>query len=295
MVKLSDNFRGAALMTASMAGYVFNDALVKLVSENLGLYQIMLLRGLFTTVLLGLIAWRMKVLLPKLTIRDWRLLALRMIGEVGGTLCFLTALFNMPIANASAILQALPLAVTLAAAVFMGQAVGWRRFSAIAIGFAGVMIIVRPGAEGFNPYSLWALAAVMFVVLRDLVTHRMSAQMPSIFVALLTSISIMLTGVVLAPTATWQPVGVAELRLLGGAAMFLVFGYVFGVMTMRVGEISFVSPFRYSALIWAIILGVVVFGDVPDTWTLLGSAIVVLMGIFTFYRERKAERSTGLV
>ncbi|MBT6095496.1 MAG: DMT family transporter [Rhodospirillaceae bacterium] len=281
-------------MTASMAGYVFNDALVKLVSENLGLYQIMLLRGLFTTTLLGLIAWRMKSLFPKLKLADWRLMTLRMIGEVGGTLCFLTALFNMPIANASAILQVVPLAVTYCAAIFLGQAVGWRRFLAIFIGFAGVLMIVRPGAEGFNAYSLWALAAVVFVVLRDLVTHRMSAQMPSIFAALLTSVSITLTGAVLSPTVAWQPVGLDELKLLGAAASFLIFGYLFGIMTMRVGEISFISPFRYSALVWSIILGVVVFGDVPGTWTLLGSAIVVAMGIFTFYRERKAERMAGL-
>ena len=291
MVMVSDNIRGAALMSASMAGYVCNDALVKLASSDLGLFQIMCLRGLVTTTLLGCIAWRMKSLLPKLGRTDWYLLAFRMAGETGATLCYLTALFHMPIANATAILQALPLAVTLGAAVFLGQRVGWRRYLAIGAGFIGVLIIIRPGAEGFNAYALWALGAVAFVVLRDLTTHRLSARVPSIFAALLGSVAIAATGAVLSPTMAWQPVDGRDVVLLGAAALFLIVGYLFGVMTMRVGEISFISPFRYSVMIWAIFLGVVVFGEVPDGMMLLGVAIVIGTGIFTFHRERKSRQA----
>lgn len=290
MLKGSDNFRGAALMAASMAAYVLNDTIIILLSGSLSIFQVMFLRGLFATALLGLIAWRRKAIFPALMKADWRLMILRLVGEVGGTLCYLTALFNMPLANATAILQALPLGVTLAAAVFLREAVGWRRYLAIIIGFAGVLIIVRPGSEGFNAYSLWALAAVVFIVLRDLATRRLSVQVPSIFVAFLASVVITITGAALSPIMAWKPVGPGELQLLGGAALFLVFAYLFGIMTMRVGEISFVSAFRYTIMIWAIILGFVVFGDIPDTWTLLGSAIVVLMGIYTFYRERKIQK-----
>ena len=290
MLKVSDNFRGAGLMAASMAAYVLNDVIVILVSGSLSIFQVMFLRGLFATALLGLIAWRRKAIFPALMKADWRLMVLRLVGEVGATMCFLTALFHMPLANATAILQALPLAVTLAAAMFLREAVGWRRYLAIMVGFAGVMIIVRPGSEGFNAYSLSALAAVVFIVLRDLATRRLSVHVPSIFVAFLASVVITGTGAALSPIMAWKPVGVGELQLLGGAALFLVFAYLFGIMTMRVGDISFVSPFRYTNLIWAIILGYVVFGDIPDTWTLLGSAIVVLMGIYTFYRERKMQK-----
>jgi len=290
MMKTSDNFRGAALMAASMAFYVTNDSLVKLVAGNLGLFQIMFLRGLLATALLALLAIKKKSIFPILNKSDWKVLAYRMIGEVGATLCYLTALFNMPLANATAILQALPLAVTLGAALFMGQTVGWRRYIAILVGFAGVLVIVRPGSEGFNAYSMWALAAVVFIVLRDLSTHRLSSHVPSIFVALLTSTSITLTGAVMSSVLVWSPVSVNDLELLGVAAVFLIFGYLFSIMTMRVGEISFISPFRYTALIWSIFLGYAVFGDMPDAWTLLGSAIVVLMGIYTFYRERKIKK-----
>ena len=291
MLKVSDNFRGAALMMASMAAVVLNDTLVILVSDSLNIFQVIFLRGLFASALLGLIAWYRKAIFPALISADWRLMTFRVVGELGATLCYLTALFNMPLANATALLQALPLAVTLAAAVFFGEPVGWRRYLAIIAGFAGVIIIVRPGSEGFNAYSVWALAAVLFIVLRDLSTRRLSVHVPSIFVALLASVVITITGAVLSPTMAWRTVGTSELNLLGVAALFLVFAYLFGIMTMRVGEISFVSPFRYTILIWAIILGFVVFGDIPDGWTLFGSAIIVLMGIYTFYRERKIHRS----
>ena len=110
--------------------------------------------------------------------RDRRLIGLRCLAEIGGTVCFLTALFHMPIANASAILQSLPLAVTLGAAIFFGEPVGWRRYVAIAIGFVGVLIIVRPGSEGFNAYALWAVAAIVFIVTRDLSTRRLSPDVP---------------------------------------------------------------------------------------------------------------------
>jgi drug/metabolite transporter (DMT)-like permease len=298
MIKPSDNFRGAALMAASMACYVANDSMVKLVADNLGLFQIIFLRGVIATVLLGALALHQKSIFPILNKHDWKIVAYRLVGEVGATLCYLTALFNMPLANATAILQALPLAVTLGAAVFLAEPVGWRRYMAILIGFAGVLVIVRPGSEGFNVYSMWALAAVVFIVLRDLSTRQLSPHVPSIFVSLLTSGVIMITGAVMSLFVDWNPVGMGDLKLLGVAALFLIFGYLTSIMTMRVGEISFVSPFRYTALIWAVILGFAVFGDVPDGWTLLGSGIVVLMGIYTFYREReikKLERNASLI
>jgi len=290
MLKGSDNFRGAALMAASMAFFVINDSLVKLASDNLGLFQIILLRGLMASALLALVALKRKSIFPILNRSDWKILTFRLIGEVGATLCYLTALFNIPIANATAILAALPLAVTLAAAVFMGEPVGWRRYLAIMVGFAGVLIIVRPGSEGFNAYSIWALGAVGFVVLRDLSTRLLSAHVSSIFVSLLTSIAITVTGGVMSLFLVWEPVGAVEIRLLAAAAMLMVFAYLTSVMTMRVGEIGFVSPFRYTALLWAIALGVFIFGDVPDTWTLLGITIIVLMGIYTLYREKKIKK-----
>jgi drug/metabolite transporter (DMT)-like permease len=215
---------------------------------------------------------------------------IRLVGEIGGTLCYLNALFHMPLANATAILQALPLAVTLAGAIFMREAVGWRRYLAIAIGFAGVLIIVRPGSDGFNEFSIWAIAAVFFIVLRDLSTRRLSPAVPSLFVALLTSVAVMTVGGIFSTVTEWKPVSMEGISLLASASVFIIFGYLFSVMTMRVGDISFSSPFRYTILIWAMLLGYFIFGNVPDTWTIVGALIIVVTGIYTFYRERAAGR-----
>ncbi len=286
----SDNLRGAFYMMVSMAAFVLNDTLVKSVSGQVELFQVLLIRGIVATTLIALVAWRMKALFVRIAPGDRKILALRLVGELGGTLCFLTALFNMPIANATAILQAMPLAVTLAAAWFLGEAVGWRRYLAISVGFVGVLIIVRPGSEGFTVYSLWALASVGFITLRDLATRRLTRETPSIFVTLCTAFAITLMGAVGCIGGAWQPVTGEVLIYLSLAAVLLLVGYVFSVMTMRVGEIAFVSPFRYSILIWALLLGVFVFGEFPDTLSLIGAAIVVGTGTYTFYREQRLAR-----
>lgn len=283
-----NNMKGAIFMMASMAGFVLNDTMIKLVSEDMELFQAVFLRGIMATLLLGILAWNKGSLIYRPSMRDMKIIGWRTFAEVGATFCFLTALFNMPLANATAILQSLPLAVTLAASLFLGHKVGWRRYLAISLGFVGVLIIVRPGTEGFNAYSLWALAAVGFVTLRDLLSHKLSPETPSIFVALYTSAAVMVLAGLFTATQEWREVSPQNAGYLATAAVFILVGYIAAVTAMRHGEISFVSPFRYSVLIWALLLGFFVFGDIPDGWTMFGIAIVVGMGIFTFYRERKA-------
>jgi drug/metabolite transporter (DMT)-like permease len=284
---LSDNVRGAIYMMLSMAGFVINDTLMKSLSADLPMFQAIFMRGVFATVLIGLLAWHRRALLHRPSRRTGGIISLRVIGELGATVCFITALFNMPIANATAILQVSPLAVTLGASLFLGEAVGWRRYSAIMIGFLGVMLIVRPGSDGFTIYSIYALAAVVFFVLRDLVTRRLPHDVPSLFVTVVSSVSVTLMAGACVAAESWEPMTLKQLLVLLMAAVFVLVGYLFGVMTMRVGDIGFISPFRYTVLIWAIILGFAVFGDIPDSLTLIGSTIVVLTGLYAFYRERK--------
>lgn len=286
MTPLSDNARGALLMVASMAGFSLNDALIKLVSGEVGLFQAIFLRGLLATALLGGLAWAQGALRPRIAPSDRPLIALRTVMEVGATSCFLTALFAMPIANATAILQMLPLTVTLGAALFLRERVGWRRWTAIAVGFAGMLVILRPGMAGFDRHGLWALAAVGFVTVRDLVTRRVSKGAPSVFVAFLTALAITVAGAVGAAFATWAPVSGFAAAALSGAAGFLLIGYLTAVMTMRVGEIGAVAPFRYTILIWATLLGWLLFGETPDAATLAGAAIVAGAGLYTLRRER---------
>jgi drug/metabolite transporter (DMT)-like permease len=292
---ISDNLRGALLMSLCMAGYGINDAMMKLASDNVSFAQAVMIRGLFATTVLALLAWRNGAFASAISRRDRRILAIRIIGEVGGTYCFLQALFNMPIANATAILQSLPLAVALAGAVFLRERVGWRRYSAILIGFVGVMIIVRPGLVGFDSYAIWALAAVGFIVLRDLLTRQLSRAVPSLLAATVTAAAITTMGIVMVPFQPWLPLGAREFGLLGGASCFVVAAYFFSISAMRVGDVGFVSPFRYTVLIWAIISGIILFDHVPDLLTFVGAGVVVATGVYTFYRERAAAASDATV
>ncbi len=285
---LSQNMRGALYMSASMAGFSSNDAMIKLVSGDLPLFQAILMRGSFLVLLLGAIAWGSGALRIRLGRSDRWIMTLRTAGEIGGTFCFLTALFNMPIANASAILQSLPLAITLAAAIFFAEPVGWRRYLAIAIGFVGVLVIVRPGSEGFNSYSLFAVAAIGFIVLRDLSTRALSPAVPSLYAAFVTGAAITVAaGIAVVALGDWVTPEPRHFGILGIGAMCLIVGYIFGVMSMRTGQIAVVSPFRYTLLIWAIGFGWLLFGERPDAFMLVGSAIIVGTGLYTFYRERR--------
>ena len=287
MAKNSENMRGAALMTGSMVGFTVNDAFMKALSSDIPLFQALLLRGLGTVVFLVVLAILRKQFRFDFKSKDWVLIVLRCLAEVMGTVFFLTALFHMPIANVTAVLQALPLTVALAGAVFLREPVGWRRLLAILVGLVGVVLIVRPGGDGFTVYSVYALGAVVCITLRDLVVRRMSHDIPSIIVGLMAAIAVTLAGAVVTATQPWVPVdGVTAIKLVG-AMVFIIFGYIFSVAAMRVGEISFVSPFRYSGLLAALVLGWIVFGDWPVPLTLLGATIVVVTGLFTIYRERQ--------
>jgi len=278
-------------MVVSQAAFTLNDTLVKVATGSLGIGQIMLVRGMFATALIVLLVWRLghfqpfgQLLKPAIV---WRIL-----GEIGGTVFYLIALAHLPIANVSAVFQALPLAVTMSAALFFGDKVGPRRWLAIAVGFVGVMIIVRPGLEGFNAYSLYVLMCVAFCTIRDLATRRIDSAIPSTFVSMLTAAAVTICGGVLIPfTGGWAPMSWGLLATLVTAAVLVLIGYQFIIQSMRTGDISFVAPFRYTALLWAIAAGYLVFTNIPDLLMLVGSGIVVASGIYTLYRERVVGRS----
>ena len=286
MATLGDNARGALWMTISMAGFVLNDTFMKSLAGEVPLFQAIFLRGLMATVLIAALAWYRGALARAPRGPDRRMMGYRIIGEIGGTSLFLTALFHMPLANATAILQAAPLAVTLAAAWFLGHEVGWRRYAAIAIGFVGVMVIVRPGGEGFNAYSVAALAAVVFMVIREVSTRGMSASVPSLQITVVTSLATTVFAGLVMAVSDWAPMRLDHVARLACASLLLLMGYYAGVVAMRVGEIGFVSPFRYSNLLWALVLGFLVCGDVPSWLTVAGAAIVVATGLYTLHRER---------
>lgn len=282
---ISDNMRGAGLMMAAMAAFTLNDTALKALAGEVPLFQLLFIRGVLATVALALMAHWMKALKFTMSRNDLKWVVLRAVGEASAAYFYLTALFNMPIANATAILQALPLTVTLGAALFMGMPFGWRRGVTILVGFIGVMLIVRPGTEGFNLYSVYALLSVLCVTLRDLATRMISSAVPSMTVTVTSAGGVMAFFGVLQVAEPWSPMEFNDFAILLTATTCIVVGYACSVMVMRVGDISFVAPFRYTGLIWALILGWLVFGDWPQPLTLLGSAIIVGSGIYMLYRE----------
>jgi drug/metabolite transporter (DMT)-like permease len=180
----------------------------------------------------------------------------------------------------------------MGAALIFSEPVGWRRWLAIGCGFVGVLIVVRPGLEGFSIYSLSALACVFFCVLRDLATKRISDRVPSLFVTTATAAAVTLVGgALLVPSGGWQPVASADWMLLAGAAMLLVIGYQFIIMAMRLGDISYVAPYRYTALLWSMLLGFLFFGDVPDTAMTVGALVIIGSGLYALYREQVVGRT----
>lgn len=157
---------------------------------------------------------------------------------------------------------------------------------AIIFGFCGMLLIVRPGADGFNIYALYTLVAVAFVTMRDLTTRRMSSHISSMTVTLASAVAVLVFSALASLGVEWAPLNGKLIALLVGSSVFIMGGYVLSVAVMRVGEVSFIAPFRYSGLLWALILGWLVFGDWPDSVTLIGAAIVVMSGLFTLNRER---------
>ncbi|ESZ21760.1 MULTISPECIES: DMT family transporter [unclassified Mesorhizobium] len=287
---LSPNIRGALFMMVAMAGFCLNDAITKYSSQSMNMAQVMLIRGAFASLFVGLLAWQRGALArPGSMLQP--LVALRVISEAGATVSFLVALAHLPIANVSAVLQALPLAVTMGAALVFGEAVGWRRWLAIAIGFAGVLIIVRPGFEGFSIYSLAALASVACCAVRDLATKQIPKAIPTLLVSTATALAMTIVGAALLPAmGGWTPMTGDSTALLALAAVLVLIGYQFIIMAMRAGDISFIAPFRYTALIWSILLGLFIFADIPDPPMIVGATIIIGSGLYALYRERVAGR-----
>jgi S-adenosylmethionine uptake transporter len=287
---MSPNIIGASLMMASMACFTLNDALIKATGGDLPLFQLLFLRGILATAFIGVLAGLRGALKARLSLRDWSLIGVRSASEMGAAYFFVTALLNLPLANVTAILQILPLTVALGAALLFKEPIGWRRMGAIIVGFCGMLMIVRPGTEGFTIWSVYALAAVVCVTARDLSTRRLSPAVPSLLVTFSASLTVLVAAGLASLSIEWATVTPRLGGLILGSSLFIVGGYYFSVQVMRQGDVSIIAPFRYTGLIWALVLGWLAFGDWPAPLTLIGAGIIVATGIFTLYRERQLLR-----
>jgi drug/metabolite transporter (DMT)-like permease len=279
--------RGVLAMAAGMASFVVNDTLVKVVSQSLPASQLIFLRGVFATVLLLAVAAGMGALRRVPLLLDRRVV-LRSGLDAFATLVYLTSLFHLPIGNATAINMATPLFITVFAVIAFGERVGAGRWLAIGTGFVGVLLVVQPSGAAFNAYALLCLGGTLLHAGRDLVTRLIDPRVPSVLVTLATSIAVTLLSGAWGLAHAWQPVTPLQAGRLLAASVFLSIGYFLLIVSMRGGEMSVVAPFRYTGLLFALVLGFLVWGDVPNALAWVGIALLVVAGLAVLRGQRRA-------
>ncbi|WP_138469895.1 DMT family transporter [Poseidonocella sp. HB161398] len=290
MTSASDNIRGAVLMALCMAAFAGNDALMRSIAGEIPVSQAIFLRGAVSSSLLALVLFVTRRSLPRPRGRDLRTILVRSGAEAGTGTSVIVSLYHMPLSVFTAVGQAAPLSVTLAGAIFLKEPIGWRRLVAIAAGFLGVLVIIRPGTEGFTAWSLCALLAVAFLTLRDLASRQIPAAIPPTIPAFGGSLATTSMAFIWGLFIDWQPVPLPVLATLAAGGVLLVAAYLLAIQAMRTGELAFVAPFRYMALIWAILIGVTLLGERLDVYTVIGSAIVVVSGAYSLWREIRLRR-----
>ena len=284
------NLRGIIAMMLAMALFVLNDTFVKLARVHWDAGQTLVVRGVFALVFL-LVWLKLSGIADRLGTMFHRTLVLR--GAIEGMIAtsFITAISEIPLADITAILMLAPLIITALSMVIFGEKIGWRRWSAVVVGFCGMLLVVRPGGS-IPLFSLGlALLAVIGVGFRDIVTRRIPPEIPSVVVAITSTLGTFLGGaLVSAGGMGWQPATPHLLMLTGSAAAFVVLGNYAMIEACRDVELSVVSPFRYAVMLWAILLGIVVFGEWPTPIAIAGLVLIGASGLYTLHRERIRQR-----
>jgi len=204
---------------------------------------------------------------------------------------FISALAHLPLADITAILQATPIFLTLIVAVFGIERINARGWLAVLVGFIGVLLVSKPTGGGDWTYSLIALGSAVFVAIRDLLTRRLPSHVPSMVVTQGTTLSVVLGGLLLAPFETWVMPSASSFGLLFIAAFFVTLGNVYVIKAYRTASVAILSPFRYSVIFFAVVLGFVAFGEIPDWLTISGSSLIIAAGLYTIYHERRRIRA----
>ena len=286
-----NNFKGILLMLIAMAGFTMEDLFMKKLSVNLSTGQILITLGFGSSLVFALMA---KSRGYKLTAKIFwsKGMIIRQFAEGIAAVAFITSLTLIPLSTVAAVFQATPLVITMGAALFLGEAVGWRRWLAIIVGLIGVLIIIRPGLNSFDPNVGYVLIAVLFVTVRDLITRKLPMNVPSTIVSFQAFASLIIAGGILIFLSDQKIVGLDknQIYFVLGGIIFGVIGYYCIVASTRIGEAGVVTPFRYSRLLFAIIIGFLFFNERPDFYTLLGASIVIMTGIYTVLRERYLAR-----
>lgn len=286
-----DNLTGALLMVLAMALFAAEDVFIKSATEALPAGQV-----LATVGALGFLAFAVIAARKGHSVVSKRffhpLILLRNAGEMVGTLSFVLGITTVSLGLVTALFQATPLFVNLGAILFLGATVGWRRWLAIVAGFVGVLVILRPGFDGFEPGALYGLGAAIGLAVRDLATRQLPRDIPTVVTSAWGFLSVVPAGLALliAFQTPVMPNALSSAQILAATALGMT-GYFLLVRAMQTGEIAVVTPFRYTRLIFALILAALFFGERPDAQTLIGAAMIISAGVFVLIRERQSLRA----
>jgi drug/metabolite transporter (DMT)-like permease len=274
-----------------MAGFAFEDLFIKLLSTYFPISEVIIILGFTGTFIFFIIALLQNAPIIHKDLLNKHVI-IRTICELLGAVFFVTAIALTPLSSATAILQIAPLLVTIGAVIFFKEKVGWRRWTAVFIGFIGVLLIVRPGFEGFMPASIFAILGSVFLAARDLATRAMQVKLPSVTIALYAFIAFGISGILIIPFNSPMVFPTSnQIIYFIGASAFGVIAYYSLVISSRIGEMSVISPFRYSRIVFAMLLAIIILDENPDGLTLIGASIVVASGLYTFVRETVLKKS----
>lgn len=283
-------WRGPLVMTLACGAYVVNDTLMKLATEGLPPYEVLTLRGV------AAVSWGLPVLLAlgcgrKLPLILERRVLARNLCELGAILCYVVALANMPIADATALGQITPLIVMLGASLMLGETIGPRRMALVGLGFVGALMVAQPTGAGISIYAVLALGNALLSAVRDLVGRRVAPAVPGMVVALSASV-VVLVGAAAAHLLfeDWVTPDARHLRLLAAAGAFLVAGHFLIFTAYRIGPTHMVAPFFYTFTLWAMVSGLLVFGALPNRLALAGIALVVASGLAAVLLDQRRRR-----
>ena len=281
------NLRGIFFMTLSMGGFAVEDLFLKILSETVPVSQILIYVGISGTLLLSIISIIKRIPIVGNDIFSNKLFIIRSFADMMGVVLIMTSISLMPLSTVSSILQALPLFIIFGAVLIFKESVDWRRWSAVSFGFIGVILILKPGLSSFHSSSLIVLMGVACLALRDLVTRKISKNIHSLTVSLYAFILTTVGGIISLPFfGNFITLKVTQWFVVLIITLFGCFSYFMLVLATRKGDISVISPFRYSRLIFALVLAILVLNERPDNLTLFGAAIIVVAGYYTIWRER---------
>jgi drug/metabolite transporter (DMT)-like permease len=281
-----DNRRGILAMSASVLVFIINDALMKLVAETVPAVQAIGVRGAFATVWCGLALLATGTWRRLGAVRHPRVL-LRGVLESGSAFIFLIALFHIPFGIATAVGLSSPLMITVLAVLILSEDVRWRRWSAVAVGFVGVLMVIQPHPDDLNVWTWVALAGTFCGALRDVLSRDFPRGLPTLVVSFATAVIVTLVGFGSILVEGWQPISPQALGYIVAASLLLAVGYQLVVLALRSGgELSVIGTFRYSSILWALAIGYVVWGEVPNALALTGIAVIVASGVYILHRER---------